>query len=138
MDHRDVAAKVRPLFARIEGFNGYLREEVLENLEPEGDEVAVRIKYEVCTTCDGKGTHVNPSIDAHGISREEFDEDPDFEESYFAGRYDVPCNECGGNRVVPTIDETHNPPDLVKQLNDWLAEEWAYARERTHELEMGY
>lgn len=62
-------------------------------------------RYEVCTTCRGKGKHVNPSIDAHGISREEFDEDPDFMEDYLSGFYDVTCYECHGKRVVPVIDD---------------------------------
>ena len=52
--------------------------------------------YEVCETCGGKGKHVNPAIDGHGISAEEMHEDPDFAEDYFSGVYDVPCEECGG------------------------------------------
>lgn len=73
--------------------------------EPEFVEVVLPAKYEVCDTCDGKGSHVNPSIDAHGISGEEFADDPDFEESYFEGHYDVTCYGCGGARVVPVVDE---------------------------------
>jgi hypothetical protein len=70
-------------------------------------EVIFPANFEVCYRCDGTGKHVNPSVDGHGISREEFAEDPDFEEAYFRGDYDVTCSECGGNRVVPVIDETH-------------------------------
>lgn len=44
------------------------------------------LKMEVCESCHGTSKHVNPSIDAHGISPEEFDEDPDFAEDYFEGR----------------------------------------------------
>lgn len=62
-------------------------------------------RFVVCDTCGGKGSHVNPSIDAHGITQEEFDEDPEFRENYFSGAYDVPCYECHGKRVVPEIDE---------------------------------
>ena len=36
------------------------------------DEVELPARFEVCHTCDGKGKHVNPSIDSHGISSEEF------------------------------------------------------------------
>lgn len=61
-------------------------------------------KFEVCTRCDGTGAHVNPSIDGNGISPEEFREDPDFEESYFAGDYDVTCETCKGARVVAVPD----------------------------------
>jgi hypothetical protein len=73
--------------------------------EPEFVDVVLPAVYEVCSTCEGKGSHVNPSIDAHGISGEEFAEDPDFEESYLAGHYDVTCYGCGGMRVVPVVDE---------------------------------
>jgi hypothetical protein len=136
MDHRDIASHIRPLFERIEGFYGVLCDDIHELVEDLPDRV--RIKFEVCSTCNGQGKHVNPSIDSHGLSSEDFDEDPDFREEYFSGRYDVPCYECKGERVVPTIDKEHNAPELVKRVQEWLADEWAYARERTHELEMGY
>lgn len=63
----------------------------------------VKGKWAVCGTCEGSGKHVNPSIDRRGISREEFLEDPEFEEEYFGGMYDVVCYECGGRNVVPAI-----------------------------------
>ncbi len=71
-----------------------------------GDEVEYSLpaKFEVCTRCEGAGTHTNPSIDGHGISPEEFAEDPDFEESYFRGDYDVTCSVCDGARVVARPD----------------------------------
>lgn len=69
-----------------------------------GRDLALPAKFEICTRCEGRGTHVNPSIDGHGISPEEFAEDPDFEEAYFEGRYDVQCYECHGERVVKVID----------------------------------
>ena len=73
----------------------------------EGDEVevALPVKFEVCQTCEGRGQHVNPAIDGNGLSAEDFDEDPDFMEDYFSGRYDVRCEECRGERVVLEIDE---------------------------------
>lgn len=58
----------------------------------------------VCYTCEGKGKTVNPDIDGNGISPEEFAEDPDFEEAYFAGHYDVQCRTCKGERVIPELD----------------------------------
>ena len=39
---------------------------------------------QTCYRCDGSRTMVNPSIDAGGLSRDDFD-DPDFEEAYFGG-----------------------------------------------------
>jgi len=60
--------------------------------------------YEVCSGCEGEGKHVNPSVDEHGITAEEFAEDPDFLEAYFSGVYDVECHTCHGKRVVPQLD----------------------------------
>lgn len=85
--------------------------------DDEGSEIHVfPARYEVCRTCDGKGKHVNPSIDAHGISRDEFDDDPGFEEDYFSGVYDVECYECHGRRVVPKIDDSNLNPRQLQVL----------------------
>jgi len=87
-----------PLFVDCE------EEEVVE--EEQGDEeefVAFKCRFEVCNLCHGKGSHVNPSIDAHGLSAEDFAEDPDFADDYREGMYDQPCNRCHGKRVVPEI-----------------------------------
>ncbi|MCK5318173.1 MAG: hypothetical protein KAJ55_09670 [Anaerolineales bacterium] len=68
------------------------------------DEVEIPTKFVVCSRCRGKGSHVNPAIDGHGISPEEFRDDPDFEEAYFRGDYDVACHSCQGKRVTPAPD----------------------------------
>lgn len=80
---------------------------VFEMVDDEGacTEVELPAKFEVCGRCRGEGKHVNPAIDGNGITREQFDEDPDFQESYFSGVYDVSCEECGGKRVVLEVDE---------------------------------
>lgn len=93
-------------------------------------------KYEVCDVCDGKGTHVNPSIDCGGISREEFQEDPDFEEEYFSGSYDMPCNACDGKRVVPVVDRENCDPDLLAEYDEQLQDEADSNAERLAELRM--
>lgn len=92
-------------------------------------------KYAVCDLCDGKGTHVNPSIDAHGISADEFDNDPDFAEDYMRGRYDVQCYACNGLRVVPVVDrdrlkQTAMGRVQLKRLDDFLGD-----RADTHRIE---
>ena len=66
--------------------------------------VTVPIVFTVCPVCEGRGTHVNPSIDGGGLSREDFDNDPEFEEDYFSGFYDVRCGLCEGHAVIPTPD----------------------------------
>ena len=81
-------------------------------------EVEIPSKFEVCPRCEGEGTHVNPNIDGNGLSREDFEEDPDFEEAYFAGHYDVTCEECKGLRVVPVVDEEKTNPKLLKLWQD--------------------
>lgn len=97
--------------------------ETLYTEDGEEEQVVFPAHYEVCYRCRGAGKHVNPSIDGHGISREEFDMDPEFEENYFAGVYDVVCDECNGLRVVAVIDKTL-PPELQAKL-ELLEEQWA-------------
>lgn len=57
-------------------------------------------KYQICPVCDGEGKTVNPDIDSNGLTREDFDEDPDFREDYMSGMYDITCKACKGLRVV--------------------------------------
>ena len=82
-----------------------------------GDEITytytleIQTKYEVCSLCGGSAKIVNPDIDCGGISRDEFYEDPEFEEAYFSGRYDQTCTRCNGKRV-----------EAVPQFPEWLAE----------------
>jgi hypothetical protein len=57
-------------------------------------------KYIVCPVCDGEGKTVNPDIDAHGLTREDFIDDPDFAEAYRAGYYDQVCRGCHGRTTV--------------------------------------
>lgn len=69
-------------------------------------------RYVVCDVCQGKGRHVNPSIDAGGISGEDFASwDPEERESYLSGGYDVTCFGCGGLRVSPIVDVDRLSPD---------------------------
>ena len=93
------------------------------------EEVWISCNYSVCPLCDGKGKHVNPSIDCNGLTAEDFAEDPDFLEDYKSGLYDIPCNECGGNRVVPDSDD----PRVLR----WREEEASYQMERAAELRFG-
>jgi hypothetical protein len=68
----------------------------------------------VCPRCHGEGTHINPSIDGHGISGDdECWDDEDFRRMYFGGGYDVVCERCNGANVVDEVDEDANPPELL-------------------------
>lgn len=68
-------------------------------------EMLLPAKRVVCPRCDGSGKHVNEAIDGHGLTSEDFAEDPDFAESYFSGVYDVTCETCNGNNVIDEVDE---------------------------------
>lgn len=99
---------------------------------PEPHVLVLRACYEVCSTCDGKGSHVNPDIDAGGISGDdpfwEDDRDDDWDwggceddegnlpvatSRYMRGDYDVSCYECHGKRVVPVPRDDNDPADLA-------------------------
>jgi hypothetical protein len=102
------------------------------------------MKYVVCGLCNGTGKHVNPSIDAHGITAEEWDRDWDYDdrEMYMSGGYDVQCYECHGKRVVPEIDNSpHLLSDPAKKLLEYIdeqiEEEAAYVRTCMTERAMG-
>ena len=98
------------------------------------------VVYEVCPLCSGRGTHTNPSIDASGLSREDFDRDPDFEEDYCRGVHDVGCYECDGQRVVPVPVESCLSPEqqkLLTGLREQEEEDRQHAAEVAAERRMG-
>ena len=108
--------------------------------DDDDDEIEVPVRYAVCGTCEGRGTHVHPSIDAHGIGREDFDADPDFRDEYFGGAYDVRCNECHGARVSLEIDRDHvgaDPGDIAR-VESHLDADHADDEEREAERRFGY
>ena len=99
----------------------------------------VPVRFGVCETCEGRGTHVNPSIDAHGIGAEEWMHDWDDEEreGYLNGRYDVECAECKGLRVVEVLDENTAADEVKAAWDNWLAESWSSWAEQEAERRMG-
>ena len=95
------------------------------------EEIELPTKWDVCSVCDGEGQHVNPSIDAGGISACEFDTDPDFAEAYFGGTYDVVCNRCHGRTTERVVDWDALTPEQAAAYERQLEEE---ARDRAYEL----
>lgn len=81
----------------------------VELIDDDGDEYTVKfpIVFKVCWRCEGKGSHVHPGVDGHGITESEWEQDWSFEEQeqYWSGGYDVQCEECHGANVLPAIDE---------------------------------
>lgn len=104
--------------------------------EGEVQTVTFPANYEVCWRCLGEGKHVNPSIDGPGgLGQEDFDADPDFEEAYFSGLYDVICHTCEGRRVLPVIDEDRLDEEQKAQLVR-LHMQWDDEAASRHESEM--
>jgi hypothetical protein len=88
--------------------------------------IEVTYVYEVCDLCRGHGSHVNPSIDSHGLTREDFSEDPDFHDDYVTGKYNVTCYNCDGNRVVPKFDLPEKIQNIISEFEKSRAESRQY------------
>jgi hypothetical protein len=101
------------------------------------EELDIPVKFEVCPTCEGRGKHVNPSIDCDGLTAKDFREDPDLADGYFSGRCDVTCYGCGGNRVVPVPDESRCDTEDLAKLNAYLDEQVEFRRLQEAERRMG-
>ena len=140
MDHRDFRAMYGNDWEEFDSETMKLTYLLYSDHEEE-ELVSFPAKYEVCNDCSGRGTHVNPGIDSHGISQEEFDDDPDFRENYFGGVYDVTCYNCKGLRVIPTISEnllTETQKSQLERLQEKLEDDAAYRDEDEHCRRMGY
>jgi len=94
-------------------------------------------RFEVCGLCRGNGKHVNPAVDAGGLTREDFDADPDFAEDYFSGTYDVTCARCSGKRVEQVIDHDALTKDQATALEVQAKAEAEYRAETLAELRAG-
>lgn len=88
----------------------------------DGADLVLPAEPQVCETCRGRGKHVNPSIDANGLTREDFHDDPDFAEAYFSGQYDVTCYDCNGKRVTLVVDYERADPSAMAELESHLKE----------------
>ena len=94
------------------------------------NDMTIPAKYVVCDNCEGKGTQVNPNVDGHGLTQEDFDEQgPDFFDDYMSGVYDIPCLECKGLRVVLVADENRLTAEQMQEYNQYLDDEYAYQQE---------
>jgi hypothetical protein len=145
MDIRDRAAKWGSMLKSLPNLEvdpdkmtaiWWSEEEEEGRLGSEKNPYKLRMKYAVCGVCNGRGKHVNPSIDSHGLSSEDFDNDPDFAEDYFSGVYDVTCYECNGRTTILEISENTESSSL-QATEDWLADETDYRRTVEHEERYG-
>ena len=86
--------------------------------------------WDVCGVCEGTGTHVNPSIDAGGLSSD-MEQDFEFMDDYRSGAYDVVCQTCHGRTTIPVIDESRVDPDVLRLHQEYCqsyADDAAYER----------
>lgn len=94
-----------------------------EEINPKGI-LVVDSKYEVCTTCNGHGSHFRSDLDENNLV-DNMREDGDDEgiEAYYQGAYDQVCDECHGKRVVanPTL-----PAWAENRIYDWYESELKY------------
>jgi len=104
--------------------------------------IALPFIFDVCPTCNGKGSYVNPDIDFNGITEGEWENwSYGEQEEYLSGYYDITCAECNGQRVVPIIDKTYLSEAekvFVKMVEKKREEEYREAVESQREFEMGY
>ena len=104
-DHRDTAHRRH-------------RESIVVEDE-DGLEHELPTTWVVCPTCDGRGSYVNPSIDAHGITSDEWAEwDHEEQDIYTSGGYDVTCEECRGRTTVLAVDEKRCSKKLLEIYRD--------------------
>jgi len=101
-DIRDLASEYI-WWTSYSGFTAYTNIGSDGSVDDDGEPIQrkVSIHYVVCPVCDGRGSYVNPNIDRQGLSREDFDQDPDFADDYMTGRFNIACALCNGRNVIP-------------------------------------
>lgn len=105
--------------------------------DDDGNTVELPWTWEVCPTCNGAGKHVNPSIDAGGLTGEDLAQDPDFADAYFDGRFDQTCSQCGGRSTVPAVDWDRLTPLQEAAYTTQLDADADYHAERMAEIRAG-
>lgn len=109
-------------------------------------ELELPARWAICDRCGGDGTHVNPSIDGHGITADEWngpDWDDESRDTYLSGGYDVPCEaRCAGGRVLVPDEEACASEPLATHLRLYREQQDRAARDaaedrRTRYMESG-
>ena len=103
---------------------------------------SVPAKMEVCGRCEGTGKHDHPAFSNGFTSDEMAEAGPDFQEEYMAGRYDVTCSACKGEKVQKVIDEDALLPgsaaeELAQIIGDYWQGKWEMDQEAAAERRMG-
>ena len=87
----------------------------LDDLVEEGKR-RLPTRWEVCYACEGRGSS---SAYLGAFTREDFDDDPEFAEDYFAGTYDRTCETCRGRTTVSVIAEDRLTPEELADYHNW-------------------
>ena len=124
----------RDKFARQGGYQAPVL--LVELDDGDYDEVELPTHFVVCPLCEGKGKHVNPSVDANGLGRGQM-EDEDFMHDYMSGVYDITCNSCNGRRVVKGLDESRCTDGQLDEYYKQQQEQHDVELEMQAELRMG-
>ena len=105
----------------------------------EGEETSyiLPLTMDVCPTCKGRGTHINPSVDAGGYNDDGDDVDEYGENLYLSGFYNVNCQTCHGRNVVPSIDRHAADRDALKVWDKKSEEEEEFEAMCRSERRMG-
>ncbi len=93
--------------------------------------------WAICYVCEGDGKVVNPSIDAGGLSADDFDEDPDFAEQYMSGTFDIACRYCGGSGKIREVDRDRADLAQLQEYDDDEDDRLACEAESRAERMMG-
>lgn len=98
-------------------------EEIKAEFGEDSGYVTTSAKWEVCGVCHGEGSTVHgwggDNGDYHVMTESDRDEDPEYYEDVIRGKYNRPCPECRGKRVVkgPVLSE------LTKEEREWVKQE---------------
>jgi hypothetical protein len=93
---------------------------------------------EICDTCRGAGTRVDPAIDGHGLSMSDPDLDDSFWDDYGGGSFDVSCGCRDGKVLVLDIDDSNATLSAVHvELSVWAECEYESSRIAAQERQAG-
>ncbi len=95
---------------------------------PEEIELVLPAKWEICNACGGEGTELYGSLKGADVT-EMLREDPEFEEEYRGGRYDVACSQCHGTGKELVVDEDRLTAEQKITYHNYLDYQYESARQ---------
>lgn len=112
-----------------------MSEQIVLYADDPDSKIILPSRWEICSRCEGDGTH---DAWGGGMTVSEMHEQGDeFAEDYAAGRYAVPCTECGGAGKVRVVDEDRATPDQLAAWEQHQADEAEHRAEIAAERRAG-